>query len=73
MLRAKGGQPIELATLASYLGSSVHLQASVRIIDANGSIGDGFSVIGRANGEQIGLNEQYLQTVPKVSNHSHSM
>tara|TARA_B100001094_G_C18183820_1_gene802514 strand:+ start:301 stop:516 length:216 start_codon:yes stop_codon:yes gene_type:complete len=67
MLRAKGGQPIELATLASYLGSSVHLQASMKLIDSNHLIGDGFSASGRASQDDIGLNEQYLRTVPNVS------
>ena len=62
MLRAKAGQPIELATLASYLGSAVHLQVSSKIINADGSVGDGFSLEGRD-----GLNDEYLTTVPKVS------
>ena len=63
MLNTKSGQLVELANLASYLGSSVHISACVKVLqqDPNGDlIGDGFA---KGKREEV---RNYESTVPRL-------
>ena len=64
MLNTKSGQLVELANLASYLGSSVHIQACSELLTQLDTtqrvIGDGFA---RNSRRQV---RQYCTTVPEI-------
>ena len=63
ILNTKSGQLVELANLASYLGSSVHISACVTVLqrDPNGDlIGDGFA---KGKREEV---RDYESTVPEL-------
>ena len=73
MLSAKLGQQVELANLASYLGSSVHLSVSTLLIDGandDSPIGDGFTDVVNPQGgvfvSALGQIKGYLRTTPNI-------
>lgn len=62
LLSTSGGQHVELSTLASYLGTGVHVASAVAIKDANQSVGDGFS----GPNDNLAKLRTYVGTLPRL-------
>ena len=62
LLSTSGGQYVEVSTLASYLGTGVHISAAVNIKSQNENVGDGFS----DNSGDFQSLRDYVATVPPL-------
>ena len=62
LLSSSGGQYVEVSTLASYLGTGVHISSAISIKNFNKEVGDGFSDFT----QNFDTLRQYVGTLPSL-------